>query len=525
MRQGLVSVFLPVLLLLISCQSKRAQTSAPVDTRPGVAWTPENLEQLRVIASEKETLPADEKSRNLLAAPLPEQVRFDAGDPWDYDLGPDVTTESGRRLAALLKHPNVFYRGRLGENQVKVLIVGEDLTGSERDTGKAFSGPAGAYLQEILSTMGIDRGYLFLQGLAKAPPAVRQGLLKSVFENNRESLSLVLVTGADTQRFFAQSMRLWGAQCEVKPEIRLETCAMQGRYGTLAGLLGLSRDARVLGLPPMNPADATVLVKSQAVLGYLREWREAGWALEPDRDAKGKALAQKFDRGFQGRVRALPRGDVHFGFPDHTGGLEAGAPLWVDSSSPLFDRGPGEMWAKILTEQNPLPGRALYRGRWSDVEVLVIADQTAVGEDEAAGRALVGREGQRLQAFLQGLGVGSRYLILRTLPVDTSRLDSREVQKLLAASRAWRKKTMDAVMKSNASSLRLILTLGPQADFESDHFPQVKGLPVISATGPEGYEKAFYRLEPHWPEHDQRRPALRTEPRPIPAIDLPFGVK
>ena len=43
-------------------------------------------------------------------------------------------------------------------------------------------------------------------------------------------------------------------------------------------------------------------------------------------------------------------------------------------------------------------------------------------DDLFTGRALTGEAGQRLQAFLAAAGLTSRYLILRTLPVDTSDL-------------------------------------------------------------------------------------------------------
>src|SRR5262249_40630170 len=65
----------------------------------------------------------------------------------------------------------------------------------------------------------------------------------------------------------------------------------------------------------------------------------------------------------------------------------------------------------------------IYRGRFSSLSLVVLADP--VGPDDLfAGRALCGEAGQRLQRVLEAAGVTSRYLVLRTVPVDTSDLSA-----------------------------------------------------------------------------------------------------
>jgi uracil-DNA glycosylase len=61
---------------------------------------------------------------------------------------------------------------------------------------------------------------------------------------------------------------------------------------------------------------------------------------------------------------------------------------------------------------------AIYRGRFRDLSLIVLADQ-ASNDDLFTGRALSGEAGQRLERFLHAAGLTHRYLILRTLPVDT----------------------------------------------------------------------------------------------------------
>jgi hypothetical protein len=49
---------------------------------------------------------------------------------------------------------------------------------------------------------------------------------------------------------------------------------------------------------------------------------------------------------------------------------------------------------------------------------LILADQQS-HDDLFTGRALTGESGQHMQAFLEAMGIRSKYLIIRVLPVDT----------------------------------------------------------------------------------------------------------
>jgi uracil-DNA glycosylase len=56
----------------------------------------------------------------------------------------------------------MFYRGRLGDGQVKVLVVGQEGAQDESLAHRSFTGGTGARMQHFLRTLGLDRSYLFL---------------------------------------------------------------------------------------------------------------------------------------------------------------------------------------------------------------------------------------------------------------------------------------------------------------------------------------------------------------------------
>ncbi len=108
-----------------------------------------------------------------------EQYWDDRGSPWEYDPGP-AKNRSWSRLFA--ETPNyrgfgvamsgneefrwhfgpMFYRGRLGDHQVKVLVIGQEGAQDESLSHHSFTGGTGGRMQHFLAHLGINRSYLFL---------------------------------------------------------------------------------------------------------------------------------------------------------------------------------------------------------------------------------------------------------------------------------------------------------------------------------------------------------------------------
>ena len=127
-----------------------------------------------------------------------------------------------------------------------------------------------------------------------------------------------------------------------------------------------------------------------------------------------------------------------------------------------------------------------YRGRFSGVRLLVLADQD--GHDDLVwGRAFTGEAGQRFQGLLAALGITRSYLVLRTLPVDTAGLpdgkvwalaDRPDVVALLAA-------VADRVLDDNP--VAAVVTVGPHAERIAGRF-ELDGQPVVAL--PRGRRRA-----------------------------------
>jgi uracil-DNA glycosylase len=106
---------------------------------------------------------------------------------------------------------------------------------------------------------------------------------------------------------------------------------------------------------------------------------------------------------------------------------------------------------------------AVYRGRFRDVSLVVLADQ-ASDDDLFTGRALSGEAGQRLERFLRAAGLTRRYLVVRTLPVDTLDLTQSRRNSLLdrPETAALHRELLRRVRAENPQA-GVLLALGPGA--------------------------------------------------------------
>jgi hypothetical protein len=144
-----------------------------------------------------------------------------------------------------------------------------------------------------------------------------------------------------------------------------------------------------------------------------------------------------------------------------------------------FDPGPPTEIARLLVGAEPglgwpdwkavgvvgaatYGGGPVYRGRFSGVQLLVLADQ-AGHDDLMWARAYTGEAGQVFQGLLAALGLTKSYLILRTLPVDTSALAAADVRKLVdrAAVRNLHQAIASEVLGNNP--VAAVVAIGAQA--------------------------------------------------------------
>ncbi|MBN19964.1 MAG: hypothetical protein CL678_01665 [Bdellovibrionaceae bacterium] len=258
--------------------------------------------------------------------------------------------------------------------------------------------------------------------------------------------------------------------------------------------------------------------------------RDGGASIELVRNKKGKY------EGFSRRPKDAYRPHTFYQMPRG----QADVPYEPNKTNyKYFDFGPSDYWASAfrgLIEGIPFfedpyknakvtrpsslrdQGFPVFRGRPDEAEVVILADQFS-HDDLWTGRALTGYEGQKLQAFLQSIGVGSQYVILRSLPVDSLGVSDSDQEKLLNETRAWRKSVFKKLI--DPERVQLIFTLGSQSDREIQKIHD-GSLPVVSLT--KSYELAWETLSQM--EFSKTHVMFRQSEKAIPILrkDLPYGL-
>jgi hypothetical protein len=172
----------------------------------------------------------------------------------------------------------------------------------------------------------------------------------------------------------------------------------------------------------------------------------------------------------------------------------------------------------------------LYRGRFEDLSVVVLADQVS-DDDLFTGRALSGDAGHRLAQFLGAAGLTRSYLILRTLPVDTLDLTQARRNSLLDQPqvRALHRELLRRVCSQNPK-VRVLLAIGPGAQrLAAQVVPVgVDAIPLAKA-GTSGaaasWQAALDQLATRSYPKDIANPTfqLPSGRGQLPRIDLPYG--
>lgn len=206
----------------------------------------------------------------------------------------------------------------------------------------------------------------------------------------------------------------------------------------------------------------------------------------------------------------------------------------ADLARLLLGAEPGFAWpdfASLGVTSHPSFGVGpIYRGRFRHLSLVILADQTS-HDDLFTGRALSGEAGQRFQGFLRAAGLTLRYLIIRTLPVDTLDLDAAKRRTLVdeAKVQAFHRELLRRLRVANGD-VAALLAMGPGARRLA---PNVVpgGLDVIelAAHGEAGWTASWqaaltnlanraYAKDLSSPTFSM--PSLRDE---LPRVDLPYG--
>ena len=279
-------------------------------------------------------------------------------------------------------------------------------------------------------------------------------------------------------------------------------CPRLGRGGTSSNRSDAQRGIRLFSAGGKYNASGARLSDPSTATGS-REGYEDGAGELPYEPPRGKA--KEFDPGPPSDLaRLLLGGEAAFAWPDF-GSLGV-------TSHPSFGTGP------------------IYRGRFRQLSLIVLADQTSQ-DDIFTARALSGDAGQRFQGFLRAAGLTRRYLIIRTLPVDTLDLTPAKRDALVDHPKvqAFHRELLKRLAAKNAGITALVAMGRGARRLASNVAPA--GLTVIDLAAPgepgvaASWQAALTKLAGRTYTKDVNNPSFDapTGRSQLPRADLPYG--
>jgi uracil-DNA glycosylase len=272
-----------------------------------------------------------------------DDLRANRGDAWEHDAGPPRNRRWARLFAETPDYRGlggastsadgatferfrwqfgpVFYRGRLGDRQARVLVIGQDAGSDEALAHRAFVGESGCRVQHLLHHLGVTRSYLFLntfvysitgqfgghlQDLALDPesPIARHRTRLLDYAAERNDLRLVIAVG----RAARETVLAWNRA--------------RGGSGDAAGGRLHLLDATAIGpnvrcVDVMHPGAGAQGASTEVAASFTAAARRVlGWARDtpawlPADPGAGRGSAS----GFRYERAPIPLRDLPFGVP------------------------------------------------------------------------------------------------------------------------------------------------------------------------------------------------------------------
>ncbi len=196
-----------------------------------------------------------------------------------------------------------------------------------------------------------------------------------------------------------------------------------------------------------------------------------------------------------------------------------------------FDRGPNIKYSRLLTnldvdkifkqarsniKSHPNHSYfAPYRGTFDNPQIVIVADDTDDLDGLFSARALTNKKGQRLQAFLEGLGVSEDYLIIKTIPFDMGE-NKDDYKKVYNLTKKWRTDILKEVAETERP--KLFLALG---DFAEDSIKSIdSNIPMVRVKN--SYWNTYQSIA-KLPYFKKKNISYKSGYSNIPRSHLPFG--
>jgi len=208
-------------------------------------------------------------------------VKLYSSAPNYRTVGKEVLGGSGEKFR--WEMGPMWYRGRLGDNQVKAFVVGQEGAQDENVSNRAFTGSTGTKTQRFLNHMGLYRSYLFMntfvytingqldgdpkfayleQGEGVSDPELspivkyRHQLFDNMILANPETVSLFMGVGSGGKASLATWINARGGECSAARN--LASCDTSGlkEYFKDNHNVTIANEILVIGVPHPGGASA-----------------------------------------------------------------------------------------------------------------------------------------------------------------------------------------------------------------------------------------------------------------------------
>ncbi len=263
----------------------------------------------------------------------------DRGFPWEYDPGPPRNRSWARLFARTPNYRGIgkavlgregfrwhfgpmFYRGRLKDNAVKVVVIGQEGAQDESLAHRSFTGGTGSRMQHLLNHIGISESYLFLntfvypiygqytgdlRWLAQDPDSPIVKHRHEVFDYvlKRNDVHLIVAVGTAAKESVVTWVKSHGGSC---PSGARDVSRCSGGV--------LDPKTKIVGV--LHPGGAgkggsvaAIIADFKRAIGKIETWtkQDANW-LPADPGA-----TRNFTEPYRYRSAPIPFHDFPYGFP------------------------------------------------------------------------------------------------------------------------------------------------------------------------------------------------------------------
>ncbi len=329
------------------------------------------------------------------------------GEPSEYDPGPDKDSQWVKLFGSI---PNyralgqailggtgekfrwqmgpMWYRGRLGVNQVKAFIVGQEGAQDENISNRAFTGSTGTKTQKFLNHLGLYRSYLFLntfvytingqrdttnpryfwmeQNINSPIVKYRHSLFDQMLTTNFKSISLMMGVGAGGKESLATWINARGGKCMSGND--LEKCDVSGIYTWFKKNKNVKIENKILVVGVPHPGGANPNLGGDAAMqNIIRGFTNAAkrvatfksqnpeWLpLDPDEKASDNEYIARLNSDYKYGNAPVPFRDFAYGTNWRMGSSGTSSNRWGADSIQVFSKD-GEYAFKDHSAYGPRP--------------------------------------------------------------------------------------------------------------------------------------------------------------------------